>query len=121
MSTSRRSAVAILTLLLTAVFSSFAWPEDKQPHSLRAEVSGRGRPMILSPGLASSGETWKTAVIRDRHLDRPIIAGHSLGGSLVLAVAADHPEAVGPLVIVDMVPFLGDPDAVEKMRGFDDN
>jgi pimeloyl-ACP methyl ester carboxylesterase len=101
--------------------------------------------MILIPGLASSGETWKTTVaryrdryechvltlagfagvppiaepllasvraelvdyIRDRHLDRPIIVGHSLGGSLALAVAADHPEAVGPLVVVDMVPFLG--------------
>jgi pimeloyl-ACP methyl ester carboxylesterase len=47
------------------------------------------------------------AYIRDRHLDRPIIVGHSLGGTLAMAVAIDHPDLVGPLVIVDMVPFLG--------------
>ena len=51
MSALRRSTVVVLTLFLTAVFSSFAWSADTQPHAFRAEVSGRGRPMILIPGL----------------------------------------------------------------------
>jgi len=144
MSASRPSALVILTLVLTAFFSSFAWSQDRAPHSFRVEVSGHGRPMILIPGLASSGDTWKTTVeryrdrfechvltlagfagvppidepvmtavraelatyIRDRHLDHPAIVGHSLGGSLALAVASDHPDLVGPIVVVDMVPFL---------------
>ena len=141
----RRSRVIVLTVFLVAVFSAFAWSEDKPPHSFRVAVSGHGRPMILIPGLASSGDTWTATVaryrdryechvltlagfagtppiaepllatvraeladyIRGRHLDHPVIVGHSLGGSLALALAVDHPDLVGPLVIVDMVPFLG--------------
>jgi N-formylmaleamate deformylase len=114
------------------------------PSSFRVQVTGHGRPMILIPGFASSGDVWKTTVARyqDRfechvitlagfagvppiatpliaavradlatyiqthHLDHPIVVGHSLGGSLALALAADHPDLVGPLVIVDSLPFL---------------
>lgn len=145
MSASRRPAFVVLTLFLITLLSSFAWSEERVPRSFRVEVFGRGRPMILIPGLASSGDTWKTTVaryrdryechvltlagfaglppiaepllasvrselatyIRDRRLDHPLIVGHSLGGSLALAVAADHPDLFGPLVVADMLPFLG--------------
>ena len=123
------------------------------PTSFRVQVVGKGRPMILIPGLMSSGETWNSTVaryqgrfechvltlagfagvpplspssphgaagtpllatvraeladyIRTRRLDRPVIVGHSLGGTLALALAADHPDLTGPLVIVDSLPFL---------------
>lgn len=114
------------------------------PTSFRVQVTGHGRPMILIPGYASSGDTWKSTVARyqDRyechvltlagfagvppiaqpllatvrtelaayidghHLDHPVIVGHSLGGTLALAIAADHPDRVGPLVIVDSLPFM---------------
>lgn len=114
------------------------------PVSFRVQVSGHGRPMILIPGFASSGDTWKSTVARyqDRfechvltlagfagvppipqpllaavrtelpayidahHLDHPVIVGHSLGGTLALAIAADHPDRIGPIVIVDSLPFL---------------
>jgi len=114
------------------------------PVSFKVEVTGSGRSMILIPGLASSGDTWKTTVaryqdryrchvltlagfagvapiaepmlaaaraeiaayIRDQHLDHPVIVGHSLGGTLALAIAADHPDLVGPIVVVDSLPFL---------------
>jgi pimeloyl-ACP methyl ester carboxylesterase len=115
-----------------------------KPSSFKVEVTGHGRPMILIPGYASSGDTWKTTVaryqdrfechvvtlagfagvppitqpllptfraelatyIQSHHLDHPVIVGHSLGGTMALAIAVDHPDLVGPLVIVDSLPFL---------------
>lgn len=44
--------------------------------------------------------------VRARKLDRPAIVGHSLGGMLALQVSIAAPDAVGPLVIVDSLPFF---------------
>jgi pimeloyl-ACP methyl ester carboxylesterase len=114
----------------------------QQPFQVK--VSGHGQPMILIPGLSSSGETWDTTVahfkdrfechvltvagfagvprvpapmldtvrdglaayIREHHLSKPVIVGHSLGGFLALALAARYPDLPGRLVIVDSYPFL---------------
>jgi pimeloyl-ACP methyl ester carboxylesterase len=140
-----RHRTLALTIFFVAVFSAFAWSDDKQPRSFHVDVVGKGKPMILIPGLSSSPDTWATTVaryrdryechvltlagfvgqppiakplmpavredladyIRDRHLDHPVIVGHSLGGTLAMEVAIDHPQLVGPIVVVDMVPFLG--------------
>jgi len=40
------------------------------------------------------------------HLDKPAIIGHSLGGTLGLMLAAEHPQDVGKLMVVDALPFL---------------
>ncbi len=115
------------------------------PAAFTVEVTGKGRPMIFIPGLASSAEVWKGTVahfcgerechvlnlagfagvpaidapllptaaaqiveyIDAKHLDHPVIVGHSLGGFLALRIAADHPDKVGKLVIVDSLPALG--------------
>lgn len=45
--------------------------------------------------------------IREANLERPAVIGHSLGGSLGLILAARHPDTVGKLMVVDMVPFAG--------------
>ena len=42
--------------------------------------------------------------IADRHLARPAIVGHSMGGTLAMMIAARHPELVGRLMVVDMYP-----------------
>ena len=47
--------------------------------------------------------------IRQQKLDHPIIVGHSLGGTLALSLAIEYPDLVGPLVIVDILPFLAGP------------
>jgi N-formylmaleamate deformylase len=46
------------------------------------------------------------AYIRKEKLRRPVLVGHSLGGTLALWLASAEPGLVGPLVIVDSVPFL---------------
>lgn len=45
--------------------------------------------------------------IADRHLVRPAIVGHSMGGSWAMMVAGRHPELAGRVMVVDMLPFLG--------------
>src|SRR5688572_28379799 len=45
--------------------------------------------------------------IRERDLDRPAVIGHSMGGTVGMMLAARHPDAVGRLMVVDMVPALG--------------
>lgn len=119
---------------------------------------GEGRPILMIPGLASSGATWDGTVehlkgryrcyeltlagfagtpaiggpllteardqiaeyIRDNHLDRPVIMGHSLGGDIALDLAARYPELVGPVVIVDSLPFFAhawfQADSLEKAQ-----
>lgn len=107
-------------------------------------VTGHGPPILLIPGLASSGDVWNgtvahvrdhytchvltlagfagqpripapmmssvrdaiAAYITDHHLDHPVIVGHSLGGFVALDLASSHPDLVGPLFIVDSLPFL---------------
>lgn len=44
--------------------------------------------------------------VRMKKLDRPAIVGHSLGGALALQMAIAAPQSVGPLVIVDSLPFF---------------
>lgn len=135
----RMPALAVLLVLSTAPAATPIAP----PNSFRVEVSGHGRPMILIPGLSSSGDTWKTTVahyenqytchvltlagfagvpatsgpllsavaeelakyIELQHLEKPIIIGHSLGGNIALDIGARYPNLVGPLVIVDSLPF----------------
>jgi len=112
---------------------------------LHVEITGHGRPLLLIPGLATSGEVWRDAVarlardyechavtlggfagqpryegpfldtardsllayLRTRGLARPVVVGHSLGGVLALRLAIAAPEAIGPVVVLDAVPFLG--------------
>ncbi|HCR34663.1 MAG TPA: alpha/beta hydrolase [Stenotrophomonas sp.] len=45
------------------------------------------------------------AYVHDQKLDHPAVIGHSLGGVLTLQMAVKEPDALGPLVIVDSLPF----------------
>ncbi|MFC5344934.1 alpha/beta fold hydrolase [Brevundimonas staleyi] len=45
--------------------------------------------------------------IAENNLDKPAVVGHSMGGTIGLMLAARHPDAVGKLMVVDMVPFMG--------------
>ncbi len=130
--------VVFLFLLGAAAFAQAPAP------SFHVDIIGKGKPMILIPGFASSGHTWDSTVarykdryechvltlagfagesrieapfletvrkdlavyIRKNKMDKPVIVGHSLGGFMALWLAEQEPDLVGPLVIVDSLPFL---------------
>jgi N-formylmaleamate deformylase len=64
-----------------------------------------GRPAIDKP-LIATARAELAVYIRDRHLDHPIVIGHSLGGFLVYWLAATEPDLLGPVVVVDAPPAL---------------
>jgi len=45
--------------------------------------------------------------IAEAGLEKPAVVGHSMGGTIGMMLAARHPDAVGRLMVVDMVPFMG--------------
>ena len=45
--------------------------------------------------------------IAEQGLNRPAVIGHSMGGTIGMMLAARHPDSVGKLMVVDMVPFMG--------------
>ncbi len=46
------------------------------------------------------------AYIKANHL-KPVVVGHSLGGTMALMLAKSHPEDVSKIVIVDALPYTG--------------
>jgi pimeloyl-ACP methyl ester carboxylesterase len=45
--------------------------------------------------------------IAEQGLEKPAVVGHSMGGTIGMMLAARHPDAVGKLMVVDMIPFMG--------------
>lgn len=45
-------------------------------------------------------------LIASRKLDKPVLVGHSMGGTLAFAVAEDAPELVGGVVALDGLPVM---------------
>lgn len=61
------------------------------------------------PQAEASFKDWENGIaayIRNNKINKPIIIGHSMGGGLALAIAADYPELAGKIVIVDALPCL---------------
>lgn len=83
-----------------------------------------GRPPA-GPNPLANARAAVEELMSSRHLDKPVIVGHSLGGTLALAVAEDRPDAVGGVVSIDgLAVFPGSEDlapaaraqAAERMR-----
>lgn len=63
----------------------------------------------VKPQPNPSFENWKKGIaeyIKDNKIDKPILVGHSMGGGLALAIAADYPDLIGKIVVVDALPCL---------------
>ena len=65
-----------------------------------------GRPRFEGPFLDTARDSL-LAYVRTQRLKSPVITGHSLGGVLAMELAIAAPDAIGPLVIVDALPFMG--------------
>ena len=56
-----------------------------------------------------SFKAWEDAIaayITDNKINKPVIVGHSMGGGLALAIAADYPNLASKIVVVDALPCL---------------
>ena len=63
----------------------------------------------VAPEAYPSFEGWKQQIIRfieEKHLEKPVLVGHSMGGGLALAVAAERPDLLKSVVVVDALPCL---------------
>lgn len=61
------------------------------------------------PDADASFKDWEKGIatyIKNNKIEKPVIIGHSMGGGLAMAIAADYPELVGKIVIVDTLPCL---------------
>jgi pimeloyl-ACP methyl ester carboxylesterase len=66
-----------------------------------------GAPAVASDDFLSAMRDRLLAYSVDRKLDHPAVIGHSLGGVLALQTAIAAPQKIGPLVIVDALPYFG--------------
>jgi pimeloyl-ACP methyl ester carboxylesterase len=63
----------------------------------------------VAPEGCPSFERWKmqsAKFIKEERIEKPILVGHSMGGGLALAIAAEFPELTRKIVIVDALPCL---------------
>ncbi|HEX8470730.1 MAG TPA: alpha/beta hydrolase [Brevundimonas sp.] len=67
-----------------------------------APVGGNGTGPVAAPVAEEIAR-----YITENKLDQPVVVGHSMGGTIGMMLAARHPDLIGKLMVVDMVPFMG--------------
>jgi pimeloyl-ACP methyl ester carboxylesterase len=75
-----------------------------------------GRPAVADKGLAAARDALRE-LIDTRKLARPVLIGHSLGGTMAIGFAAQHPDLVRGVASLDGLPiFPGTEDLSEFQR-----
>lgn len=75
-----------------------------------------GRPAVAGDPIEGARRALRQ-LLAQRKLDKPVLVGHSLGGTLALALAEDEPGRIGAVVSVDGLPvFPGNEDAPPQLR-----
>jgi pimeloyl-ACP methyl ester carboxylesterase len=64
-------------------------------------------------GLLDQADASLLTLIRRQHLDRPVLVGHSLGGTLALRFAGEHAALLSGVVAVDGLPIFPGMDRVD--------
>jgi pimeloyl-ACP methyl ester carboxylesterase len=70
----------------------------------------------IKPPLAAKTRKELVRYIRSRHLDHPIVVGHSMGGFVAYWLASTSSDALGGIVVVDAGPSLVDADDDDAHR-----
>jgi pimeloyl-ACP methyl ester carboxylesterase len=82
------------------------WPALAAAHDVVAlDLPGFGGSSVPRPLRGSSYPEVVLAVMDHLGLERASLVGNSLGGSVAVAIAGDHPERVDRLVLVDSAGF----------------
>jgi pimeloyl-ACP methyl ester carboxylesterase len=58
----------------------------------------------------TSYKNWEVNIakyITENKIEKPIIIGHSIGGGMALLLAADYPNLISKIIVVDALPCLG--------------
>ncbi len=64
-----------------------------------------GRPGISGPLFATTtADFWR--LLDEKHIVKPIVIGHSLGGTIGFMLATQHPERLGGVIALDGLPIL---------------
>ena len=88
----------------------WAWAEQIRAFSAQHVVYALtldgfdGRAYVSYPDLVTTFKTDFWTLLNDRTIDKPVVIGHSLGGTLAIALAEDHPERLGGVVALDGLP-----------------
>jgi pimeloyl-ACP methyl ester carboxylesterase len=90
---------------------SWTWKSDAERLAKQHTVY-----LVTLPGFdgrkAEPGTTLESVaqdldqLIGDQHLERPVLIGHSLGGTLALAYASEHSERIAGVIAVDGLPVF---------------
>ena len=59
---------------------------------------------------SNSYANWEQQIaryIQEKHLQKPAIIGHSIGGGMAMLLASDYPGLISKIVVVDALPCLG--------------
>lgn len=63
-----------------------------------------GRPAIAPPLFqTTTSDFWD--LLAQRHIDRPVVIGHSLGGTMGFMLATQHPERLSGVIALDGLPI----------------
>ena len=77
-------------------------------HRLHVQGFAGAEPMDNAAGPVAAPVAEDLArYIAEQGLDHPAVIGHSMGGTIGMMLAARHPDSVGRLMVVDMIPFVG--------------
>ncbi|NIB44889.1 alpha/beta hydrolase [Pseudomaricurvus alkylphenolicus] len=106
-----RPAVLIHALMGNRGFMDSIGQFWRQEHgaTLAVDLPGHGEsPMPLEPISISDSAKQVVALIKQQGLQDPIVIGHSMGGLVALEVAAQVPESVAGVILLDPAPIVFD-------------